>query len=246
MWEIPFITEEDFQLNIENAVKEYFNAIKSVDLVKFNSNLIDPIKLIFDMKIYNKSPETLIEDEINRQIDRTNSNTIGYFNQNMFKYIKNCEVPKQGFDVIYTNPNNGEKIYVEMKNKHNTMNNDSSNNVYNKMLNKLRDEPDATCYLVEIIAKKSQNKIWNIHGNTNERIRRVSIDKFYYEVTGIKNAFKMICDNLPKQLDIVIKKIMRDENQENIVFNQFKKIDSDIIKSMFLLVFSTYEGFKEE
>lgn len=54
MWEIPFITEEDFQLNIKNTVVAYYNAIKSVDLIKFNSNLIDPIKLIFDMKVYNK------------------------------------------------------------------------------------------------------------------------------------------------------------------------------------------------
>ena len=140
MWELPFITEEDFQLNIKNTVVAYYDTIKTVDLIKFNSNLIDPIKLIFDMKVYNKSPESLVDDEINRQIDRTNSNTIGYFNQNMFKYIKNCEVPKQGFDVIYTNPDTGKKIYVEMKNKHNTMNSDSANNVYNKMLNKLNEE----------------------------------------------------------------------------------------------------------
>ena len=246
MWEIPFITEEDFQLNIKNTVVAYYDTIKTVDLIKFNSNLIDPIKLIFDMKVYNKSPESLVDDEINRQIDRTNSNTIGYFNQNMFKYIKNCEVPKQGFDVIYTNPDTGKKIYVEMKNKHNTMNSDSANNVYNKMINKLNEEPDVTCYLVEVIAKKSQNEVWTIHGNTNEKIRRVSIDRFYYEVTGVKNAFKMICDNLPKQLDIVIKELMEDENQENIVSGKIEEINPDIIKSIFLLAFNTYEGFNEE
>ena len=162
MWKLNFITRQDLKQHIKNTISTYEKTLDGIDLSKFNSNIVDPIKMVFDSKVYRKDFEEVIKDELVRQRDKTNSNAIGYFHQNMFKYIKNCEVPKQGFDVIYTNPNNGEKIYVEMKNKHNTMNDDSSNNVYNKMLNKLRDEPDATCYLVEIIAKKSQNKIWNI------------------------------------------------------------------------------------
>ena len=48
----------------------------------------------------------------------------------MFKYIRNCEVPREGFDVIFTQ-NDGKKVYVEMKNKHNTMNSSSSQkNIY--------------------------------------------------------------------------------------------------------------------
>ena len=93
MWNISFISEEDFQKNIKDTVLNYFGTMNSVDLNSFNSNIIDPIKLIFDMKVYGKTPESLINDEINRQIDKTNSNSIGYFNQYMFKYIQNCEVP---------------------------------------------------------------------------------------------------------------------------------------------------------
>lgn len=246
MWNISFIKESDFQQNIKDTVLNYFGAMNSVDLNSFNSNIIDPIKLIFDMKVYGKTPKTLIDDEINRQIDKTNSNSIGYFNQYMFKYIANCEVPDYGFDVIYTNPVTGKKIYVEMKNKHNTMNSDSSNNVFNKMKNKLEEDPDGTCYLVEVIATRSQNIVWSKNGNTDERIRRVSIDQFYYEVTGVEDAFKQLCDILPEELDIVIKNITRDTNSENTVLNQLSEIDPNIIKSMFLLAFSSYKGFKNE
>lgn len=246
MWNISFIAESDFQQNIKDTVLNYFGAMNSVDLNSFNSNIIDPIKLIFDMKVYGKTPKTLIDDEINRQIDKTNSNSIGYFNQYMFKYVANCEVPDYGFDVIYTNPTTGKKIYVEMKNKHNTMNSDSSNNVFNKMTNKLEEEPDAICYLVEVIATRSQNIVWSKNGNTDERIRRVSIDQFYYEVTGIEDAFKQICDALPEQLDIVIRNLTRDANGENTVLNQLVEINPDIIKSMFLLAFSSYKGFNND
>lgn len=48
----------------------------------------------------------------------------------MFKYIRNCEVPREEFDVFFTQ-NNGNKIYVGTKNKHNTMNSSSSQkNIY--------------------------------------------------------------------------------------------------------------------
>ena len=44
---------------------------------------------------------------------------IEYFHQNIFKYINpKWKVPKKGFDLI----NEKDKIFVEMKNKHNTMN----------------------------------------------------------------------------------------------------------------------------
>lgn len=41
------------------------------------------------------------------------------------KYLKNgWSVPKEGFDIV----NEKKKIFVEMKNKHNTMNSSSSQN----------------------------------------------------------------------------------------------------------------------
>jgi len=44
-------------------------------------------------------------------------------------------------------------IYVEMKNKHNTMNSSSSQKIYMRMQNKILENPKAVCMLVEVIAK---------------------------------------------------------------------------------------------
>ena len=79
--------------------------MKDVDLAEFNKNIIDPIKLCFDKGFYNKKFEDIIKMEINRQHDKSNTNAIGYFHQNMFKYIDKCEVPKVGWDVIYSGKN---------------------------------------------------------------------------------------------------------------------------------------------
>lgn len=74
-----------------------------------------------------------------------------------------------------------------MKNKHNTMNSASSQKTYMKMQNTLLQDQNATCFLVEVIAKNSQNIPWicSVDGvrMENSKIRRLSIDKFYETVT---------------------------------------------------------------
>ena len=88
--------------------------------------------------VYNESWSELVKSEIFRQRDKSNNNSIGYFHQRMFQYISGCRVPDNGkeggWDVIYENSNGiilpeGDivhTIYVEMKNKHNTMNSASA------------------------------------------------------------------------------------------------------------------------
>lgn len=85
---------------------------RNITLEEFNVNIVDPIKLTFDSKVYGKTIEQVIADECFRQIDKSNGNKIGYFHQNIFKYAGNgWVVHNEGFDV--ENPR--LHIYVEMK-----------------------------------------------------------------------------------------------------------------------------------
>jgi len=248
MWNLDFISRDDFKEHVANTIKTYDETLKSIDLTSFNSNIVDPIKLTFDSKVYRKTIEEVIESELIRQRDKTNTNAIGYFHQNLFKYIKNCEVPNVGFDVIYTRPD-GTKVYVEMKNKHNTMNSSAAQKTYLKMTTQLLTE-DCDCYLVEIIAKRSQNITWSISldykKTTNEHIRRVSIDKFYEEITGDKDAFYKICKQLPIIIDEIIKENQELVVEKDTVIDELRICNPDILRSLYMLAFSTYEGFKEE
>lgn len=240
-YNIAFISDEDLYRHVAETIAKYRF---SIDLQKFNKNIIDPIKLTFDSKIYQKSIKEIVESEIIRQMDKSNTNHIGYFHQNIFRYLGNgWEVPDSGFDLI--NPE--KKIYVEMKNKHNTMNAASSQKTYIAMQHKILEGADVTCMLVEVIAKNSQNIPWKIslEGKQFEHanIRRVSIDKFYEIVTGEKEAFKILCEVLPIVIDNVMKN-SKESYFENSVFEELSAIgDEDILRSLYLLAFEKYDGF---
>lgn len=240
-YNLDFIRDEDLFNHIKNTVLGYSFEI---DLSSFNSNLIDPIKLTFDSLVYGQGIEQTIENEVLRQLDKSNSNLIGYFHQNIFNYIgDDWNVPAQGYDVECFN----RKIFVEMKNKHNTMNSSSSAKTYMRMLNTLLRDNESTCMLVEVIAKRSQNIPWVItldgeRQAANPRIKRVSIDRFYELVTGDNLAFMKLCKVIPLVIEDVVQELELGE-RNNTVFNELNEISNNTLKSLYLLAFNRYEGF---
>lgn len=85
-WNLDFISEEDFKKHVRATIMKYGEKLESYDLKRFNSNLIDPIKLIFDKSVYRTSWEEIVNNEIFRQRDKSNNNDIGYFHQNIFLF----------------------------------------------------------------------------------------------------------------------------------------------------------------
>ena len=245
-YNLGFISNEDIFNHVKETVSKYrYN----INLSSFNSNIIDPIKLTFDSKIYNQTMKQTIENECIRQIDKTNSNNIGYFHQNIFKYANNSwQVPKNGADDSFDVTNHEKHIFCEIKNKHNTMNSSSSQKTYIRMQDKILRDDKATCYLVEVIAKRSQDIVWanKVDGQNfaHERIRRISIDKFYDMVFDQKNAFFKLCQSLPEIIDDVISEA-EIEKSSNTVFDELNEISPDTLKGLYILAFRTYEGFDE-
>lgn len=246
-YNISFIKQAYFEKHVAQTIASYNETLKSVNLTKFNSNIIDPIKLTFDKALFKKSIEEIIELEIHRQRDKSNTNAIGYFHQYMFKYIANCEVPPRGFDIIVTQKD-GTKIYVEMKNKHNTMNSSSGQKTYIGMQNQILNHPNDMCFLVETIAKRSQNIVWRCSVNNkpvaHDKIRRVSMDIFYEIVTGLPNAFYQICKQLPITIEKLIKTDVVDTVEKDTVIDELKTNNPDLLKAIYLLAFETYNGFE--
>ena len=239
---LSFISDEDLYHHTKETVEKYRFQI---DLAKFNKNLVDPIKLTFDSKVYDRDIKSVIESEIVRQVDKSNTNHIGYFHQNIFNHIGNgWSVPTTGYDIVHVD----DHYYVEMKNKHNTMNSSSSQKTYMRMQHTLLSDSDATCMLVEVIARDSQNIAWNISLDgspvSNERIRRVSMDKFYELVTGKRTAFKELCEQLPKVIEDIVHDIALNA-ESNTVFTELEQISPNLLKSLYLLSFEKYEGFSD-
>lgn len=165
-YNLGFISDELIFNHVKATMLQYS---RKIDLKSFNKNIIDPIKLTFDSKIYGQTIEEAITAECMRQID---------------------------------------------------------------------------------IAKRSGNDTWNItideNGRkrqyANNRIRKVSIDKFYEIVYNDKHAFLKLCKALPMILDDVLE----EEPSAKLVNTVYDELDkTDFYKSLYLLAFSTYEGFNE-
>lgn len=268
-WTLDFIGEADFRDHVRATIQKYGDKLESFDLKRFNKNIIDPVKLIFDKTVYRSTWEETIGNEIFRQRDKSNNNDIGYFHQRIFSYIRNCHVPDNGkeggWDVIYRNPDGivlpdgstVHSIYVEMKNKHNTMNAASAGKTFIKMQNQLLRDDDCACFLVEAIAKKSQNIKWEttVDGSKvgHKLIRRVSIDQFYALVTGEEDAFFQVCMALPGVIQSIVESegdrlvphdTVFDELQQRAKASRIEDKDLAFAIAIYLLGFSSYSGFK--
>lgn len=270
-WDLDFISEADFIEHVKATIDKYGEKLESFDIVRFNKNIIDPVKMIFDKTVYQSTWEEIVSNEIFRQRDKSNNNDIGYFHQRIFQYIADCHVPDNGkeggWDVIFHKDSgimlpDGDivrTIYVEMKNKHNTMNSSAAGKTYIKMQSQLLEDDDCACFLVEAIAKKSQNVKWatSVDGKSvsHRRIRRVSLDQFYALVTGQEDALYRMCMALPQ----VIEKVVSEGGDEvkvphDTVLPELRKIadkvgepDGNLAMAMavYLLGFSTYAGFSK-
>lgn len=262
MWKLSFISEEDFRNHVIATIEKYGEKLDSFDIKRFNSNIVDPVKLIFDKMVYQLSWEEIVKNEIFRQRDKSNNNDIGYFHQQIFRYIARCHVPENGteggWDVIFHDSNgidlpSGDRVctvYVEMKNKHNTMNSSAASKTYIKMQGQLLEDDDCACYLVEAIAKKSQDVKWETTVDkkkvSHKRIRRVSLDRFYALVTGQEDAFYQMCMVLPEVIESVVAGAsIRVPN--DTVMQELQEIADNrgisVAMAIYLLGFSGYYGF---
>lgn len=259
MWELNYISEQDFRHHVQDTIQHYGEKLAPYDLRRFNNNIVDPIKLIFDKTVYQYSWDEIIKNEIFRQRDKSNNNDIGYFHQRIFQYMDGCTVPQAGWDVILSKGSRIEipecgsvkTVYVEMKNKHNTMNSASSAKTYIKMQGQLLSDDDCACFLVEAIAKKSQNIAWSVSVDgtkqKHRRIRRVSMDEFYKTVTGQADAFYKMCMVLPSVIQEVVATSDNIAIPHDTVIEELQRMADNkggsFALALYLLGFESYMGF---
>ena len=155
-------------------------------------------------------------------------------------------------------PNSGtvHTVYVEMKNKHNTMNSASAGKTFIKMQNQLLNDDDCACFLVEAIAQRSQNIKWEATVDKKKvghrLIRRVSIDQFYALVTGEEDAFYQVCMMLPTVIEKAVKDFEETIVPHDTVIEEIKELadkqeveskEMAIAMAVYMLGFGNYMGF---
>lgn len=72
----------------------------------------------------------------------------------------------------------------------------------------------------------------------------MSLDKFYELVFGDSTAFYKLCMALPQ----IIEDVVREDKtlaMKNTVYKELPKEHADLLTALYLLAFSTYEGFEQ-
>ena len=88
-YNLGFISDKDFFNHVKEMV---LRLTESIDLKKFSKNSIDPIKMTVEMHTYQISLEEAVSREIARQMGKTVENAIGWFHQNIFRYVSGWQI----------------------------------------------------------------------------------------------------------------------------------------------------------
>lgn len=202
---------------IQRIVNQTLNEAKAAHSKankQFSSNVIDPFSALFEMAGFDLSPEKWLQQERNRQAQKTLSNKIGEFHQNVLGGLDGWEstgIVGGIVDIVNTD----KKIVAEIKNKHNTVSGANLKVIYEQLESQVMPKGQTykgfTAYFVQIIPKNAVrfNKAYTPPDNktgskkpVNELIRIIDGWSFYELATGMEGALELLFDALPKLIGI--------------------------------------------
>jgi hypothetical protein len=221
---VDFISDEHFLNCIANLHSAYLKAKNNITKKNFYTNKVDTIKLTFDAKFNTIDEESLIQSEILRQIDKSINNSIGTFHEQILGGIKGFEAGNlSGYDIKAED----DKLFADIKNKHNTMNSSSAEALFQKLARYADDYKKAKCYWVQILAKKSFCELWKgeINGKeySHSRVYKISGDKFYALLSGKEDALFQLYKNLPIAVKDYLNSVEKNEFvKENSALEEIK------------------------
>lgn len=246
---LSFISNEDLMDAISNLHFAYESTMKTTTTKDFYKNKVDPIKLLFDTKFNYREIEETIELEIVRKKDKTISNAIGTFHEEILGSIEGFKqfTVGHGYDI----KSDDDSFFADVKNKHNTVKGSNLKDLYQELETyiKASGNPKAKAYWVQIIAMNSFNEPWRIPINklNNPNIYKISADRLYQLMTGIDDSFKQLCAVLPVVIDDYLKTKEKITKAENIIVEELTKEakanNTSLILELFNQTFGCYIGF---
>lgn len=248
---LPYITDDHLLQCIGNLYKAYAQAKSKFTKKKFYSNKVDTLKFTFDAHFNHLTEEQLINFEIKRQIDKSITNAIGTFHEEILGGIEGFEMGnKSVYDIKATD----NTLFADIKNKHNTMNSSSAEALYKKLERFADSLPEATCYWVQIWATNSFNEPWKTTFKNktyhHPRVFKISGDQFYALLSGHHDALFQLYKVLPQAITDFRKSLGSQEKQDSI--SALEEIKSGAIETERTIIdqiaaenFRYYLGFEE-
>ena len=216
---VSFVSDDIF-LDCIKLVCNSYPSSDIIDMNKLHKNTLDPIKQIFDISAMKIDSDTWVKNELIRQQDKTINNKIGEFHQKLLGSVNGWEDLGIGDSTKVDLRKKDNSIFMELKNKENTVNSDSKNQLRIKLSNILKTYPKAQTYWAYILSMKGDSGtcIWNYHENSNPKIKKIWGKNIYQLVTGKSDALEQVWNAIP----IAVADIMT--NNFNLTVIEQKKL----------------------
>lgn len=227
---LSFVSDEDFLECVEWVCDAYSRVSNTFDLDFLIKTSVDPFKMVFDMFGRDGGIKLWMEKEKMRQADKTVNNRIGDFHQKLLGKVDGWVDLGVGDKSEVDLKREDNSIFIELKNKYNTMNSSSTAQCRRKLENIVKEYPNATAYWAYIVPKKTGdygNEPWAYSNkgdkHLNPQIRKVWGKSVYELVTGNPNALEETWKALPSAIGEVIDLEMQFNGQDKKLLVDFSK-----------------------
>jgi hypothetical protein len=207
---VDFVSDEHFLKCVKWVCDAYLDPSLKFNKTWLQRNGVDPFKMVFDMVVRNRDFDSLIEQEKNRQYDKKSGGRIGDFHQKLLGGVDGWIDLGVGDETKVDLKKEDDTIFMELKNKYNTVNSDSLSAVRQKLERITNNFPNSTAYWAYVIEKNgtSGESEWNYLGDNNLKLRKIWGSKLYELITGKSDALEKTWIALP----IAIKDVLNGEN----------------------------------
>ncbi len=190
---LPWVSEADFERELERLKTSYKDALNKAE-ERRKRNVVDPFSSLMIAETFGMTTaEELSFSQDTESATRGSSNAIGHFHQGILGSVAGWENYNRGYDLR----SEKQKMIVELKNKHNTLNDNDKKGTIRKLSSSISREPtDWTAALVLIIPKTP------IRYQTTIAHRVIEMEgaSFYHLVTGHRNAIHQLFEHLSNRL----------------------------------------------
>lgn len=234
---VTFVSDEIFLEEVRKVVDAYAT---DDDLSKTPWNVlsnsretIDQFKTLFDIYSNRFSLSDWIHFEIPRQHDKTASNRVGDFHQNLLGRVDGWVNLGRGHPSGMDLKKEDDTIWIELKNKYNTMNSSSLRDTRFKCEELAEKYPNAKIYWAYIVSQnyESFDKTWKYRDNKenavheiNDNIRNIAGKDVYTLVTGEETAFEQLFNALPNAINDIKKSKHILPPKDQVVFKKYKQL----------------------
>ena len=234
---VTFVSDEIFLEEVEKVVDAYATdedlSKTPWEVLSNSSETIDQFKTLFDIYSNRFNLNDWKNFEIPRQHDKKASNRIGDFHQNLLGRVDGWVNLGRGHPTGMDLKKEDDTIWMELKNKYNTMNSSSVRDTRFKCEELAEKYPNAKVYWAYIVSQnyESFDKTWvyrdnkeNVVHEINDNIRNIAGKNVYTLVTGDETAFEQLFNALPKAINDIKKSKYNLTPKDQVIFEEYKQL----------------------